>query len=129
MIEQTVRQILSQLGTHETLSTAELGKRVHADLQSRGMQPAAIGEVYRVLDKLGASNRELCELVPGEGKSGFNRGKPIKRRVWHRIESPAMPERPHTQSAGAASPGTSLTDRVHKLEEWAARTDPLFRVL
>lgn len=33
------------------------------------------------------------------------------------------------QSSGAANPGTSLADRVLKLEDWAARTDPLFRVL
>lgn len=134
LIERSVRETLARLGPHETLSTAELGARISAGMFAD--DPKMRSLVFKQLDVLGRYARDLCELVPTIAPKGFNSGKTINRRIWHHIDSAAMPERPPSQSAGAASPGTSLADavakheeRLQRIEDWITDRDPLFRVL
>ena len=126
LIERLARVELARLGPHETLSTAELGARILAREIPYGITRSAM---FAQLDKLGAHSRELCDLAPGEALKGFNRGKVVNRRVWHRIDSAAMPQTPERPSSGAASPASSLISRIDAIETWIAARDPLFRVL
>ena len=129
LIERLVRKELVKLGPHQTLSTADLGNRICDEMGTPAHERQFRSAVFTHLDKLGEHARDLCDLIPAEAIKGFNRGRTINRRVWHHIESAAMPERPLTQSAGAAAPATSLVSRVDAIEAWIAGRDPLFRVL
>jgi len=129
LIERLTRQELAKLSPHETLSTAELGNRICDGMGTPAHERQFRSAVFAHLDKLGAHARELCELIPTEAVKGFNRGRTINRRVWHHIESAAMPDRPHTQSSGAASQGASIISRIDAIEAWIAARDPLYRVL
>lgn len=138
LIERQVRTILHGIDKYGRLTTAELGDRI-----TDGMPQAERAEVFSFLNRLGANARDLCELVPVVAPTGFHKGKTINRRVWRHIDSPDMPQRPATPSAGAASPGMSfglmltelqaavgtLGDRVQALEDWRARYDPISTVL
>lgn len=122
-LERQTRKILSSLRPAEHLSTGDLVARL-VPLLSEDAIPR---DIFKALEKI--SSRALCHIIPKEMTTGPHKGKTINARRWHHIDSAAMPQRPPSQSQGAASPGTSLADRVHRLEDWAARTDPLFRVL
>lgn len=134
-LEPAVRRILAALAPGETLTTRALAQLV---------SPDAGPELARDLVKLANAVPGLCTRHTTTGRTGYMKGKTMRVCTWHRIDSPDMPRgvqlahmrqgdtsvgRGALASTGAASPGTSLLDRVQRLEQWAARTDPLFPVL
>lgn len=122
-LERHTRKILASLRPAEHLSTGELVARLLPLLPD----DAIPRDVFKALERI--SSRALCHTVPKEMDSGPHKGKTINARRWHHIDSPAMPQRPPSQSQGAAGPASSLVDRVDAIEAWIAGRDPLFKVL
>ena len=121
--EQSIRQVLSTLRPGETLTTRELLARLMPGATDQERANAASGFIKRW------SSMSFCTRAAPQPGKAFNSGKMVRPCVWHHIESAAMPERPQTQSAGAAGPPSSLLSRVDAIEAWIAGRDPLFRVL
>ena len=122
-VERRVRLILHALPAGSTLSTAELSTAVCEGLRIAEDDADGRRWVPNILMKL--TSAALCDIVPEVAKRGFNTGKTIKRRVWHHIDSPDLPERPITApSSGAASSATSLqaqlADHNARINELAA---------
>lgn len=102
-VERRVRLILHALPAGSTLSSTELGIAVAEGLRIAEDDKEGRQWIYNNLMKL--TSATLCDTVTEVARRGFNTGKTIKRRVWHHIESPDLPERPITApSSGAASP-------------------------
>lgn len=141
-IEPAVRRILASLRPDEILPTGALALRVE---EMTGMdQRTVAGHLIKLANNVPG----LCTRTTTIGKTGYMKGKKLRPCHWHRIDSPDMPTTAagvaavrlsdslagtsrsrREESAGAASPGASLADRVQALEQWRARFDPLSTVL
>lgn len=137
-LEPAVRRILASLRPGETLTTAALRMR---------LDPSGDLRLSPQLVKLADNVPGLCTRGDEIARSGYMKGKRVRPCMWHHIPSPDMPcgtvqlagirdtrarlagSAPIAQSSGAASPGTSLADRMLRVEDWIAGRDPLFRVL
>ena len=126
LIERLVRKELVKLGPNQTLSTADLGNRICDEMGTPAHERQFRSAVFAHLDKLGEHARDLCDLVPDIGRSGHNKGKPIKAKRWKHIDSPEIPGRP---TPIAAPIGSSLVTRVADLEAEVAKLKGLVALL
>lgn len=110
-LEQTVRRILHGLPAGGTLTTRQLSDLIHAERPNE-LDPMTL---TRDLMTLSDNVPSLAAKFEDEQTKGFMKGKTIKRRLWHHIDSPDMPARPPRQSLGAASPGTSMQQQISEL--------------
>lgn len=121
-LEPQVRRILHSLAPAETISTAELAGRIAGNgAAAKAARAATMSHLLKLAENTGG--------LATRGEPIQRYGKTMRPWLWRHIESPAMPQRAQTQSFGAATPGTSLADRVQRLEEYLAARDPLFTFL
>ena len=130
-LEQELRRFLAAIPEGQWLPTKALTERMWPKPgmhQPTPAEAAARQYLYSGVTKLA---RELGLNTRSQPESGTGRftGKTINRYHWTHLPLAEVPQRPLSQSQGAAGPASSLVDRVQKLEDWAAGRDPLFRVL
>ena len=110
-VEREMRRVLAALPEYGELSTKALVDKILPALP----EDTLTQDVYRMVDKLGS--RALCRT---EADTRMVKGveKTIQRKIWKRITSAGMPDRPYRSvSQGAASPGHSLQAELAAIME------------